>query len=74
MAMQNKQKDRLRHVIRTTMVAIALLLLFWAVVLPIINNGKISRYRLILSWWIPFLRQDGSRSYLQICSISVLFW
>lgn len=39
MAIQNKQKDRLRHVIRTTMVAIALLLLFWAVVLPIINNA-----------------------------------
>lgn len=39
MALNNKQKDKMRHVIRITMIAIALILLFWALVLPIINNA-----------------------------------
>lgn len=39
MAMNHKQKDKMRHVIRITMVTIALILLFWALVLPIINNA-----------------------------------
>ena len=39
MALQDRQKNRLRNVIRVTMVTIALLLLFWALVLPIINNA-----------------------------------
>ena len=39
MALNSKQKDRLRHVIRVTMVTIAVLLLFFAVVVPIINNA-----------------------------------
>ena len=39
MAINNKQKDKMRRVIRLSMIALALLLLFWAVVLPIINNG-----------------------------------
>ena len=38
-ALDTKQKDRLRHVIRVTMVTIAILLLFFAVVVPIINNA-----------------------------------
>ena len=39
MALNTKQKDRLRHVIRVTMVTIAVLLLFFAIVVPIINNA-----------------------------------
>ena len=39
MVINNKQKDKMRRVIRLSMIALALLLLFWAVVLPIINNG-----------------------------------
>lgn len=39
MALQNRQKNRLRQMIRVAMVTIALLMVFWAVVLPILNNG-----------------------------------
>lgn len=39
MALDTKRKNRLRHVIRVTMVAVALLLLFFAVGIPIINNA-----------------------------------
>lgn len=39
MALNNTQKNKMRHVIRITMVTIALILLFWALVLPIINNA-----------------------------------
>lgn len=39
MALDTKRKNRLRHVIRVTMVAVALLLLFFAVGVPIINNA-----------------------------------
>lgn len=39
MALNDKQKNKMRHVIRVTMIAIALILLFWALVLPIINNA-----------------------------------
>lgn len=39
MALRDKQKDRIRHWIRVIMVFIAALLLFFAVVVPIINNA-----------------------------------
>lgn len=39
MTLDHKQKNRLRHVIRVTMVAIALLLLFFALIVPVINNA-----------------------------------
>ena len=39
MALDNKRKNRLRHVIRVTMVAIAALLLFFALIIPVINNA-----------------------------------
>lgn len=39
MALNSKQKDKMRHVIRIFMVTLALILLFWALVLPIINNA-----------------------------------
>ena len=39
MALESKYKNRLRHVIRVTMVAIAVLLLFFALGIPIINNA-----------------------------------
>lgn len=39
MALRDKQKDRIRRWIRVIMVFIAVLLLFFAVVVPIINNA-----------------------------------
>ena len=39
MALDEKRKDRLRHVIRVTMVAIASLLLFFALIIPVANNA-----------------------------------
>lgn len=39
MALDTKRKDRLRYVIRVTMVAIAVLLLFFAIGIPMINNA-----------------------------------
>ncbi len=39
MALGNKQKNKMRLVIRVTMVTIAAILLFWALVLPVINNA-----------------------------------
>ena len=39
MALREKQKDRIRRWIRVIMVFIAVLLLFFAVVVPIINNA-----------------------------------
>jgi len=39
MALDTKYKNRLRHVIRVTMVAIAVLLLFFALGIPVMNNA-----------------------------------
>ncbi|MBE6806615.1 MAG: hypothetical protein E7527_01185 [Ruminococcaceae bacterium] len=39
MAMGNKQKNKLRHVIRVFMVTMAVIMLFWGLVLPVINNA-----------------------------------
>ena len=39
MALNAKQKDKARRYIRVTMIFIAILLIFFAVVIPIVNNG-----------------------------------
>lgn len=39
MALDTKRKNRLRYTIRVTMVTVAIVLLFFAVVIPIINNA-----------------------------------
>ena len=39
MALNDKQKNRFRHWIRVTMVFVAVLLLFFAVVVPVVNNA-----------------------------------
>ena len=39
MALDNRRKNRLRHVIRVTMVVVAAFLLFFALIIPVINNA-----------------------------------